>query len=86
MSNLGPQAEPIAWANVAALLVAALIQYGIPINDPLGQLLVLVLPFVLANGWARFKVYAPDTHDAEVKQARAEGRLAGYAGAQPPSQ
>lgn len=59
--DLSPRAEPVAWANIAALIVAALISYGVPISDPLAELLVVVLPFLLANGVARFVVYAPDT-------------------------
>lgn len=79
--DLSPKAEPIAWANAAALIVAALVGYGVPINDPLAELLGMALPFVLANLWARFQVWAPDTHAAEIEQAaalaREEGRIAG---------
>lgn len=59
--RLRPRAEPLAWGNIAALIVASLISYGVPITDPLAELMVVVLPFLLVNGVARFVVYAPDT-------------------------
>lgn len=63
--DLSPKAEPIAWATLVALVVAALADYGIEVSSNLEQLLIYVAPFVIANIVARFNVFAPDTVEEE---------------------
>ena len=61
LKDLSPKAEPIVWANVIGLILAALADYGIEFSSNLNQLIVLVLSIALPNLVARFFVYAPDT-------------------------
>lgn len=61
LSDLSPTAEPISWSLVAASLVDYLIAKGWHPIDSEKQIVVYVLPFILAGLWSRFQVYAPDT-------------------------
>lgn len=51
-----PTNEPVAYSTIIALLIAALVSYGLPITNELTQFLVTAVPIAIAAIVARSKV------------------------------
>ncbi len=51
-----PTNEPVAYSTLIALLIAALVSYGLPITGELTQFLVTAVPILIAAIVARSKV------------------------------
>lgn len=73
MNDLSPKAEPVGYATVVGLIVAALASYGLNITSELGQALVVVVPMLIAAWVARSKVTAPDTLEHVKRDAYTAG-------------
>lgn len=71
--DLSPRAEPVAWGVIVAAAIAALGSYGFNLTPELKDLLVLVVPFIIAAIVTRFRVYAPDTVEKIANQQYAAG-------------
>lgn len=56
MKNLSPKQEPVAWATIVGLVIAALASYGLNITPELGKALVVVVPIIIAAVVARQSV------------------------------
>jgi hypothetical protein len=69
MNTIGPRAEPVVWSTIVGLVIAAAASYGFGVTDELNELLVFVVPMIVAAIAARQNVYAPDTFHDEVKDA-----------------
>ena len=71
MKDISPKEEPVAWATVVGLAIAAAASYGLNITDELSELLVLVVPMLIA-GWVARRNVTPvanpklDVHDPDT--------------------
>ena len=77
MDQYGPKQEPVAWATVTGLVLAALASYGLDVSPELKELLIYAVPIVAAAAWARWQVTPTPKAEAEKDAAWIDGVEAG---------